>query len=62
MLAALDDLVRGGERVLDLGCGSGVLAIAALALGAAAAVGIDVDPAALAATRANAAPPAWPTA
>lgn len=54
VLAALDDLVRGGERVLDLGCGSGVLAIAALALGAAAAVGVDGDPAAVAATVDNA--------
>jgi ribosomal protein L11 methyltransferase len=47
-------LVRGGERVLDAGCGSGVLAIAALGLGAAQAVGVDHDPAALEATRANA--------
>ena len=54
--AALDDLVRGGERVLDLGCGSGVLAMAALALGAARAVGVDIDPATLAATVDAAAP------
>ncbi len=54
-LAALERLVRGGERVLDAGCGSGVLGIAALALGAAEAVGVDHDPAALAASRANAA-------
>ena len=36
-LAALEKTVRGGERVLDLGCGSGILSIAALKLGAAAA-------------------------
>jgi ribosomal protein L11 methyltransferase len=53
-LALLGDLVRGGERVVDVGCGSGVLAVAALALGAASAVATDVDPAALAATADNA--------
>ena len=52
-LAQLDHLVRGGERVLDAGCGSGVLGIAVLALGAAEAVGVDHDPAAVAASRAN---------
>ncbi len=44
-----------GARVLDFGCGSGILAIAALKLGAAAAVGVDLDPQALLATRSNAA-------
>ena len=41
-------------RVLDYGCGSGVLAIAALKLGAASAVAVDNDPQALLATRDNA--------
>jgi ribosomal protein L11 methyltransferase len=51
----LDGNVRGGERILDYGCGSGILAIAALKLGAACAVACDIDPQALTATRANAA-------
>jgi ribosomal protein L11 methyltransferase len=53
-LVELQRLVGGGERVLDAGCGSGVLGIAALALGAAEVVGVDNDPAAIAASRANA--------
>ncbi len=43
-LEVLDALVRGGERMLDIGTGSGILAIAALKLGAAEADGIDIDP------------------
>jgi len=43
-----------GARVLDYGCGTGLLSIAALALGAAAATAVDIDPQALDATRANA--------
>ena len=46
-LEALDELVAGGERVLDIGTGSGILAIAALKLGAAAAEGVDIDPVAV---------------
>jgi len=42
-LAWLADVVRGGETVLDYGCGSGILAIAAAKLGAATVVGIDID-------------------
>ena len=51
----LERIVRGGERILDYGCGSGILAIAALRLGAREALGVDVDPLALIAARANAA-------
>ena len=42
-LTAIEKLVRGGERVLDLGCGSGFLSIAALRLGAKSAVAADID-------------------
>ena len=42
-LTALEGLVRGGERVLDLGCGSGILSVAALGLGAASALAVDID-------------------
>ena len=54
-LGWLDATLRGGERVIDYGCGSGILAIAALRLGAASATGVDIDPQALLAARDNAA-------
>ena len=54
-LAWLDENLRGGEDVLDYGCGSGILAIAALKLGASHATGIDIDPQAVAASHDNAA-------
>jgi ribosomal protein L11 methyltransferase len=50
----LDQNLRGGETVLDYGCGSGVLAIAAKRLGAGRVIGVDVDPNALCASRENA--------
>ena len=43
-LELLEEVLRPGDRVLDLGCGSGILAIAALSLGAERAVGVDIDP------------------
>jgi ribosomal protein L11 methyltransferase len=51
----LDSLDLAGRRLIDVGCGSGILAVAALKLGAAQAVAIDHDPQALLATRENAA-------
>jgi ribosomal protein L11 methyltransferase len=57
-LAALEDLadrdVLDAARVLDVGCGSGILAIAAAKLGAASVLGVDTDPIAVEATIANA--------
>ena len=53
-LAYLEDEIRGGERILDYGCGSGILAIAAAKLGAALVHAVDLDPEAVETARANA--------
>ena len=45
-MQSLEELIHGGERVADLGSGSGILSICALRLGAKSAVGVDIDPAA----------------
>ena len=50
----LVERIDGGERVLDVGCGSGILALCALKLGAASAVAVDIDPDAVEAARRNA--------
>jgi ribosomal protein L11 methyltransferase len=54
LMQVLDRRVRGGEQVLDVGCGTGILAICALALGAERALCVDVDPDAVEVTRENA--------
>jgi ribosomal protein L11 methyltransferase len=55
VIELLTERVAGGERVLDVGCGSGVLGLCALELGAARLVAVDIKSEALEATRRNAA-------
>jgi ribosomal protein L11 methyltransferase len=54
VLAYLEKAIQGGERVLDYGCGSGILAIAAAKLGARQVDAVDLDPLAVKTARANA--------
>lgn len=54
-MIALEENIHGGERVIDLGSGSGILSITALLLGAKTAVGVDIDPKAEDIARENAA-------
>ena len=53
-LRALDAELPPGKRVVDYGCGSGILGIAAACLGAMAVLGVDNDPQAITASRDNA--------
>lgn len=50
----LEEVISGGETVLDYGCGSGILAIAAARLGARRAIGVDIDTDAVSVARGNA--------
>lgn len=52
-LAELEECLRAGVRVLDLGTGSGILAIAAAKLGAAEVLALDIDPIAVEVAQAN---------
>jgi len=54
-LMAMEDVLRPGERVLDAGCGSGILSIGAVRLGARQVDAFDIDPIAVRATEENAA-------
>jgi ribosomal protein L11 methyltransferase len=47
LLEWIEDLIHGGEFVLDVGAGSGILAMVALRLGADSALGVDCDPVAV---------------
>lgn len=54
-MKALEQCIHGGERVIDLGSGSGILSFTALLLGAVTATGVDIDPKAEDIARENAA-------
>lgn len=54
VLRLLEQTELGGLRVLDIGCGTGILAIAAKMLGAREVVAVDLDPESVRATRENA--------
>ncbi|TKB71842.1 MAG: 50S ribosomal protein L11 methyltransferase [Nitrospira sp.] len=47
LLEWLEDRIQGGESVLDVGAGSGILAMASLRLGATSALGVECDPVAV---------------
>ena len=54
VLGFLDARITGNERVLDVGCGSGILSIAAIRLGAASSVAVDIEEDAIVVTERNA--------
>ena len=54
VLRLMQNEIKGGERVLDMGTGSGILSIAAVKLGAKSAAAYDIDPVAVKVARENA--------
>ena len=54
-LEAIERCIKGGESVLDVGCGSGILGIASVLLGARSAFGVDIDETAVRTANENAA-------
>ena len=53
-LEHLEDVVKGGDTIIDVGCGSGILSIAAIKLGAQKALGVDIENPAIKNTEINA--------
>jgi ribosomal protein L11 methyltransferase len=54
VMKIMQDVITGGEKVLDVGCGSGILSICASKLGALSCNAYDIDPVAVKVTRENA--------
>lgn len=54
VISQLDKYVKEGDKILDVGCGSGILSVIGLMLGAEHAVGTDLDPNAIVAAKENA--------
>lgn len=52
-LGALESVIKGGEEVIDVGTGSGILAIGAMLLGARSVLALDLDPVAVASATEN---------
>ena len=52
-LETLDKIIKDGDTVLDIGCGSGILAIASMLLGASEGFGVDIDELAVKTAREN---------
>ncbi len=52
-LETLDKIIKNGDTVLDIGCGSGILAISAMLLGAKEGFGVDIDPIAVKTAKEN---------
>lgn len=53
-LELLDEIIKGGETVLDVGCGSGILSISAVSMGSKNAIGSDIDQVAVETAQENA--------
>ncbi len=53
-LELLDEFVKAGDKILDVGCGSGILAITGVLLGAQHATGVDIDAQSVKVSRENA--------